>query len=167
MNDDKNQPFVTIYGLSDPREPDKIRYIGVTCKTANYRLWQHCHKAKRHFPRGSKNKRDAWIYSLLESGLKPKVVILGTCESFEAEIIEQDFIRQFSATGLLTNNPKRSAYAWNRGEEFSKEQIETYLQQRKAKSKLAEHWSPELLARMFPNKLALAELERRMERTTQ
>lgn len=60
-----------IYGLIDPVS-DEIKYIG---KTVNpkVRLWQHFTDSKKP---GRCNKKEAWVRSLLNQGLKPKIIIL-------------------------------------------------------------------------------------------
>lgn len=62
-----------IYGLSDPRDPDNIRYIGKSNDPKN-RLFEHISRINCKLQ--SNTHKNNWIRSLLKNNLKPKQIIL-------------------------------------------------------------------------------------------
>jgi hypothetical protein len=61
-----------VYGLYDPREPDHIRYVGITFRGVNRRCNDHVHTARK----GGKTYRDAWVRTLLREDILPDYVVL-------------------------------------------------------------------------------------------
>ncbi len=147
---------ITIYGLKDPREPDKIRYVGATQKPLRERLTQHCCEARSGIKKGTDNKRLIWIAGLFSVGIKPIIVGLRECTELEAELLEREFIQRFKANSLVNSDQRNSAYA---NCHVDREKVLTHWQIIEAKKELQKHWSSALIAKLF--------LERRTERTTQ
>lgn len=96
MNDFK------IYGLSDPRNPNEIRYIGQTKRTLAHRLNQHIQRAKYS---GETNYRCCWVRSLLDINLKPVIVLIENNISEDLiNIKEIELIQKYRNLGFnLTN----------------------------------------------------------------
>jgi hypothetical protein len=65
-----------IYALVEP-DTGETRYIGKTMAKANRRINQHIYEARVQKLR---NRKSAWIRSLLKRGLRPALVPLETCE---------------------------------------------------------------------------------------
>lgn len=63
-----------IYTLSDPRFPDKIRYVGKT-NNPRRRLRQHINTSLRHV---GNNRKDNWIKSVVKEGYEPVINIIET-----------------------------------------------------------------------------------------
>lgn len=66
------KPWI-IYALSDPRDPDAIRYVGKTQAELMTRLSGHLHYATK---RKSNCHVSTWIRKLLREGYRPTVTIL-------------------------------------------------------------------------------------------
>jgi hypothetical protein len=98
-----------IYSLSDPREPEKVRYIGQTCKSLKTRLSRHIDKVKREYPR---NHRVCWINSLLKEGVKPIIYLIeDDLSKNDAFIKEQHYIKIFKSFGCkLVNTSEGGEY---------------------------------------------------------
>lgn len=90
---------VTIYGLSDPRQPGLLWYVGrAVCPERRYRA--HC--AARWRGRG---RKDQWIALLYSCGLKPSLHILANVPTdAEAIIAEQFWIDKARAQNPLIFN---------------------------------------------------------------
>lgn len=90
-----------IYGLFDPRCPEEIRYIGQTCRSVEYRLYEHCRAASA----GEKWPVSNWIRKLAALGIKPlakPLQIVGADESWQ--VVESHWIslcRQKNGKRLL------------------------------------------------------------------
>lgn len=85
----------TVYTLSDPRN-SRIMYVGATSVDFKTRLRGHISRARNK----PSTKRDFWIRSLLELGMKPTIELLDKAD-WE---IESYWIAQFKAWGFeLTN----------------------------------------------------------------
>lgn len=162
-----------IYALFDPREPDIIRYVGATGYDLNERLSNHF-----GFDRKKKtvNRKEQWLIGLAESGIRPQIKLLETCDEFEVERKERQWIKHYGHSGKLLNDTKDRVYTSTVqfGHRLSREQIETEIQLRKARQFQEKH-CPETLPKMElsdsplryteslnQTKLAMAEIERRM-----
>ena len=91
---------VTIYGLIDPREPQRVRYVG-----------QAKHPARRlagHISSGSAsacNKKDQWIAALVDVGVYPDMVLLErTRPGADPDTLERWWIAQMVAKGQADLN---------------------------------------------------------------
>lgn len=62
-----------VYGLVDPAEPNRVRYVGKTTQGAHTRFLGHVKDARR----GTKKRAD-WVAELLELGRPPNMVVLET-----------------------------------------------------------------------------------------
>lgn len=93
--------IVKVYTLSDPREPDNIRYVGKTvCKLLRTRLNQHVCTSKSR-----SNHTQCWISSLLRIGLRPEIRLLEEVSVTDWERTEIYWISQFRCWGFdLTNS---------------------------------------------------------------
>lgn len=91
-----------LYTLSDPRNPDAIRYVGWTAKTAEQRLRAHLADARKSDGRGW--HRLNWIRSLLAVGVKPIIRVVAVCDFEEGPAAEIGLIATLRALGhRLTN----------------------------------------------------------------
>lgn len=66
-----------VYGLVDPREPERVRYVGSTITPVS-RYGSHlavC-RARRSF-----NPRETWVLGLQEHGILPAMVVLERTDS--------------------------------------------------------------------------------------
>lgn len=90
-----------IYVLIDPITI-KVRYIGITAQTAYDRLLGHIHSARY---RESENYHKAcWIKKVLNTGLKPIIKIIKTCDTREeAEQLEEILINKYQEKHNLVN----------------------------------------------------------------
>ena len=89
---------INIYTLSDPNT-NKIMYVGKT-RNIPKRYSDHINEAKK----SNLTKKQQWINSLLNNGLKPKIEILDTCSEDESEIFESFYISLIKSWGFdLTN----------------------------------------------------------------
>jgi hypothetical protein len=59
--------MIKIYSLSDPRDPENIRYIGQTTKELKHRLSVHLSPKSLI----SKTHKNNWLNLLLEQNIKP------------------------------------------------------------------------------------------------
>jgi len=82
-----------VYALFDPREPEAIRYVGLS-NDMSRRLTDHLSEARRHcktFVR--KSHKLNWLAGLLTDGLKPAIRTLAIVETAqEAARVEQAYI---------------------------------------------------------------------------
>ncbi len=89
-----------IYILRDP-ENLKIRYVGQTIKTLEYRLNEHIQDSKRH-----KYHNANWIKSILKRNLKPLIELLEECELDKLNEREIYYIAFLSIDNNLNNIQK-------------------------------------------------------------
>ena len=95
-----------IYGLVDPRDPHRIRYVG-SSENIEHRLYAHCHSnnpTDRH-PRG------CWLRTLRADGLKPEALVLemrdvGATGSVNRHNAEGAWIANLVAQGQADLNAK-------------------------------------------------------------
>lgn len=99
-----------IYGLVNPNEPEKIRYIGQTSKSLKVRLRNHIDKAKRE---KALNHRICWLKSLLIQDLQPTMILIeDNLTQQEANIKEKFYIKLFKSMGAnLVNTSEGGEYA--------------------------------------------------------
>jgi hypothetical protein len=91
--------MITIYTLSDPRCPDKIRYVGLTKSPRYLRLSEHILEAFRA-PKltGVNKEKAAWIRSLVCAGIMPCIVGIDVV-SAPGGPAEQAAIKAYRAAG--------------------------------------------------------------------
>lgn len=96
--------IVTVYGLVDPREPDRVRYVGVT-RDLPRRLAEH----RRQLDRGTGAKH-AWLRELAAGGVAPVALEMATCRTRgSAWRREWMLIRELREHGLCDlNAPTRA-----------------------------------------------------------
>lgn len=84
-----------IYKLIDPRD-EKVKYVGKTIRTLEYRLYQHlqCY---------NKTKKDSWIKSLLSKNLEPRIELIEQCDEIIWEDRERFWIKFYKTKGDLKN----------------------------------------------------------------
>lgn len=70
----------TVYGLVDPNEPGRIRYVGQTPYPL-LRYHQHLRDAISPHPLRRPSRRERWIGSLLGENRTPLMVLLERCPS--------------------------------------------------------------------------------------
>jgi DNA-binding NtrC family response regulator len=87
--------MVTIYGLIDPRIPEKVRYVGQALQP-RIRHLQHCAECATS-PKGQ------WLESLREQGVLPQMVVLGVVAEDEAGTLEKIWIARLQPE-FLTND---------------------------------------------------------------
>lgn len=95
--------LVKVYELRDPRDEKKCpRYVGITTRRLETRLYEHVKKAAI-----TKNcYKNNWIKSLLKKGVIPTIHLIEEVEGWEyAGIVEQYWIKEFKKQGYkVTNN---------------------------------------------------------------
>lgn len=103
--------IVNIYFLSDPRNPEEIRYIGRTKNSLEIRLGQHISKSKS--PDKYKGHNLSWIRKIRQEGFEPLITLLEQVEGWkESHLRERELIRNFKnlnnhadgGAGPLNNN---------------------------------------------------------------
>jgi hypothetical protein len=82
---------VVIYGLVDPRDPDRVRYVGKTVMRLSYRLHVHVYYARK----GKQSHRDYWIRQLLSDGVEPIAIVLERTTDDRWEEEERRWIASF------------------------------------------------------------------------
>lgn len=70
-----------VYGLTDPRYEDEVRYVGKTMGTLYGRWWGHVNEAKKK--PGSHISRLRWIQKLLALGLEPGIITIESNEDWD------------------------------------------------------------------------------------
>ncbi len=86
----------SVYALKEP-ESDIVRYIGYTGKSIEYRL-------RRHLD-GGKTRKDNWIKSLKNKGLRPSIELLDDNLLYEEAIQKEiDYIKLFLSAGARLTN---------------------------------------------------------------
>jgi hypothetical protein len=91
--------MVKIYVLIDPRD-NQYKYIGKTKNELSKRLRGHIRTTKKY----CKTKKEYWIKSLLDIGLKPHIILLEECEADNWEDREIYWIKYYSKIYNLTNS---------------------------------------------------------------
>jgi len=108
--------IVYIYVLKDPKTLE-VKYVGRSVNPKN-RYQQHIHSGKSE---GSKNRKDAWIKSLLNLNLKPILEVIDKLENYkdveDVKRREEFFILEFRKTCNLKNDRDIVENGYN----FSKE----------------------------------------------
>lgn len=88
-----------IYGLVDPREPERIRYVGKTIHPT-WRVKQHLQDARA----GQPSHRCKWIRKLLSEGTEPQLITLEVVPEADWEEAEIRWIAKLRQDGhQLTN----------------------------------------------------------------
>jgi hypothetical protein len=96
-------PRRLVYGLTDPREPKRIRYVGQTAVGAFSRYLNHISEART----GITVRRD-WMAPLLDAGIYPNMVLLELVAPTDNILaIEQYWIRTIRARGGADLNTPR------------------------------------------------------------
>ncbi len=86
----------TVYGLTDPREPERIRYVG---QTTNPGARYSTHLVHECTVRGN------WVCALRRSKVTPSMVLLQVCDSRqEAKKMERNWIRHLQTIGQADLN---------------------------------------------------------------
>lgn len=88
----------TLYGLIDPTDPERIRYIGKTRKPVKVRLNEHVGDARR----GCTSPRCNWIRKLLREGKYPCFIEIGVVSGNGASA-ERYLIAVNKVSGYLLN----------------------------------------------------------------
>lgn len=84
------QPAVSgVYGLVDPREPDRVRYVGSAADVA-HRVWVHGGAASRK----KTTLLGAWLRSLHVDGVRPVGVLLLAADIPAASAMSSDGMRE-------------------------------------------------------------------------
>lgn len=87
---------ISIYALDDPTNEEGTRYAGKTISLMKQRLSGHISAAKH----GSHLPVHRWIKELLDSGVKPRIILLDIVVNGEDwELVEKDWIRTLRASG--------------------------------------------------------------------
>lgn len=95
-----SESTATIYALFDPREPDRVRYVGKTDASIATRLIQHLQQARS----GIQSHRCKWIRSLLCLGQQPRIRLIESVSKESWQTRERFWIRHFRDSGHpLTN----------------------------------------------------------------
>lgn len=88
-----------IYGLIDPREPERIRYVG-QAKSAGSRLASHISGSAR-----PTSKKDRWIAQLVSEGAYPDMVMLERAKpDADVDALERWWIAQMVTKGQADMN---------------------------------------------------------------
>lgn len=94
-----------IYYLVDPREPEHIRYIGVTSRDMEDRGLEHIKEAKYY--KGKNTYKLNWIRKLLSEGVEPKQLLLKEFDFVDEEELflkEVEIVKEYKEKGhKLTN----------------------------------------------------------------
>lgn len=96
--------LTNIYGLSDPRKPEMIRYIGKTIIYIEDRLNAHISDANKKELRGKGQRKNNWIYGLLEQGVKPITSLIAIVRTSQWEEKEKHYIKLFKSFGAKLTN---------------------------------------------------------------
>lgn len=120
--------IVRIYTLSDPRDPDNIRYVGKTTSELKRRLSGHISYTRRAFEnKTTRSYVNNWIWSLLKEEITPLITELDSKEyaddSKDWVILEQYWISQIKTWGFKITNLTDGGDG-NQNQIFSKESIE-------------------------------------------
>jgi hypothetical protein len=89
-----------IYGLVDPLEPERIRYVGQTSQMPSARYVQHINASH-----GNGRARTNWVHDLRAAGRAPDMVLLESLDqSRELDAREMAWIRDLNARGMADLN---------------------------------------------------------------
>ncbi len=114
INIDSNN--LTIYGLVSKREPNNIKYIGITRRNPSYRLNNHLFEARKT---PEKNRRTKWIY---ENNFEIEQIILDVCPEADIDfkLLEKYWISLIKSWGFdLVNSNNGGGGTLKRDKEFS------------------------------------------------
>jgi hypothetical protein len=118
---------VYFYTLTDPRNPENIRYIGKTIQKLARRLDQHVSYTKRSIKNGKRSHNINWINSLLKEDIRP---VISEIDCYECDddskdwiIFEKYWISQFKSWGFKLTNETDGGDG-NQNQVFSKESQE-------------------------------------------
>lgn len=95
----------SVYSITDPREPEILRYVGATRKPLGERLSEHVYIARKT----PTNPFRKWIKSLCDSGIRPKINLLQACSGSEIVEAESRFIEMAIKNPLCLNCTNRGA----------------------------------------------------------
>lgn len=100
-----------IYALFDPREPDRIRYVGQTILPVGVRLGKHIAQCRYR-----QTYSKSWIKSLLRDGVTPEYRVLEEVED-DAQLDEAEirWIAKLRAEGHRLTNIAEGGSSGNRG----------------------------------------------------
>ena len=95
-----------IYGLTDPREPNRVRYVG-SSRCIETRLYGHAHS---HNPT-DRHARAEWLRALRADNVRPEALVLAVCEVGETgdrkrHELEQDWVERLWAAGQADLNTR-------------------------------------------------------------
>lgn len=92
-----------VYALVDPREPERVRYVGSSQHMAK-RLADHANSLTGK----ADAERKQWVRSMRESGCSPVMVLLEEVgagkASFEMHLVERNWIERFRSLGQADLN---------------------------------------------------------------
>ena len=95
---------ISVYKLLDPREPEAVRYVGITKNGIEHRLRRHLSQATRSTRGLTSGHKFTWIRSLLSAGVVPIVQLIEIVSPLEWQDRERYWISKFKAEGhRLTN----------------------------------------------------------------
>lgn len=93
---------VAIYTLIDPREPDEVRYVGMTSQTCEERLAQHIGSGRT--ASGRQTHVRSWIKSLARDGVVPRMHVIEISPVAKWQELEKYWIADYRSKGhRLTN----------------------------------------------------------------
>lgn len=98
---DRNDFFVNIYMLADPRKPEVARYIGKTRKLLIERLVEHLEESET---KSTNNHRVNWIKSLLAINIVPEIYLIAIVKKKEWQKMECHYIKLFKSFGARLTN---------------------------------------------------------------
>lgn len=107
--------IVHVYCLFDPREPDVVKYVGVTRGRIRLRLLGHI---KGSFGKESHLHKSRWIRKIISSGTYPEIRLLCDVEEYSWQDAERSFIALYK--GTLTNLTAGGNGLWVAGSDVSK-----------------------------------------------
>lgn len=90
--------MIKIYGLYDPRDPERIRYVGKTRMTTRKRLQGHIDESRLG---KSKTYKVFWIRKLLKENIRPLIKVLELCDEKDWQEREKYWIAKLNN---LTNS---------------------------------------------------------------
>jgi len=98
------QRLAGVYGLVDPNEPERVRYVGSSQHLVK-RLYDH---ASGYVPRALDGPKRAWLAELKRAGRRPEMVVLQRLASGKAtpetHAAEREWIRKLNAIGQADLN---------------------------------------------------------------
>lgn len=89
----------TVYALVDPREPDRIRYVGITAD-ARRRYKEHAEKHDK-----GRGRKSAWLASLSNAGVRVEMRVIGLhVTRLAARVAEWETVKAMRAKGQCDFN---------------------------------------------------------------